>query len=68
MELGFCESKQINIDTMLRVIMGKVFNEIRKPLVLEKMERINSKFLRDCLDGILSFAHLINIDLISSMI
>jgi hypothetical protein len=44
MELGFCESKLINIDTMLRGIMCKVFNEIRKPQVLEKIERINSKF------------------------
>ena len=46
MELGFCESKLINIDidTMLRGIMGKVFNEIRKPQILEKMEIINSKF------------------------
>ena len=42
MELGFYKSGEI--DTMLRGIMGKVFNEIRKPRVLEKMERINSKF------------------------
>jgi hypothetical protein len=32
------------------------------------VEQIGSKFLKDALDGILTFAHLINIDLISSMI
>ena len=32
------------------------------------VEKINCKFLKDTLDGILTFAHLINIDLISSMI
>ena len=32
------------------------------------VEKIDSKFLRDTLSGILNFAHLINIDLITSMI
>jgi len=32
------------------------------------VEQTNSKFLKDCLDGILNFAHLINIDLIVAMI
>jgi hypothetical protein len=32
------------------------------------IEKINSKYVRDCLDGMLTFAHLINIDLISNLI
>ncbi len=32
------------------------------------VERLDSKFLKDVLDGILKFAHFINIDLISAML
>ena len=31
-------------------------------------ERVNSKFLRDCLEGVLAFAHLITIDLVEGLI
>ena len=32
------------------------------------VENVHSKYLKDSLDGILSFAHLINIDLITTLI
>lgn len=46
------------------MILQELFYVYFKVLV----EQIGSKFLRDALSGILAFAHLINIDLISSMI
>lgn len=46
------------------MILQELFYIYFKVLV----ERLDSKFLSDALDGILKFAHFINIDLISSMI
>lgn len=46
------------------MILQELFYVYFKVLV----ERLDSKFLSDALDGILKFAHFINIDLISSMI
>lgn len=46
------------------MILQELFYVYFKVLV----ERLDSKFISDALDGILKFAHFINVDLISSMI
>jgi hypothetical protein len=45
-------------------ILQELFYVYFKVLV----ERLDSKFVKDVLDGILKFAHFINIDLISAML
>jgi len=46
------------------MILQELFYVYFKILV----ERLSSKYLKDALDGILTFAHLINVDLIRDMI